>query len=658
MTKVIQELVEKRGLLAENQLGTVRQVQGAKEQCMINIALNKANKDSLKTSWIDVKKAYDSVGHKYLIECIERLSLPRWISEFIKSTTEKWELSIRFNNEEILKKKVERGILQGDSLSPLLFVLCMDPLSRKLNGSYPKAEIKMDECVYTCNHLLFIDDLKIFAKEENTLCGMLSETEKFFSTIGLEINKSKSASNTSACEEKTVVLQATEGYKYLGVTEDRDNKVQRENYSRIKKEMIKRVESICKSRLNGKNSVRAINEFALSVINYYIGVVPMDHNDYETIDDEVRQILTKYKLHLQPANKERLYLPRNEIGRGLHNIVHKAEKMQLELLNNLEMSKEISLRRAAILQTLKEENANLAIYDLYLKEKYGMKEAIDPKNLIITQKASLYSEIEKKTRHQKLYNVRNNELVDVKGSSTWLKNGNIRATEEARLCFIQDRNLFGDSPGKCPHCKERIKTVDHLATQCDRMLYHDYMRRHNEVVRCIHLLLCNKFGITRRKKLRSHSVQEVVSNQNVEIRVDTRVQTSVKIQANKPDIVVIDKKRKEITIIEVGITSQDQLQNVETEKKRKYDVLANELGMMYKSKTKIIPYVMTWDGIVTKYHSQYLKEIGLNLTIEAYIQSRVIKKTLESISFEYRRGQECLEEGSDGSEKAVERLMA
>ncbi|KAI5168632.1 hypothetical protein PAEPH01_0285 [Pancytospora epiphaga] len=27
----------------------------------------------------------------------------------------------------------------------------------------------------------------------------------------------------------------------------------------------------------------------------------------------------------------------------------------------------------------------------------------------------------------------------------------------------------------------------HLATQCDRMLYHIYTRRPNEVVRCIHL---------------------------------------------------------------------------------------------------------------------------------------------------------------------------
>ena len=163
------------------------------------------------------------------------------------------------------------------------------------------------------------------------------------------------------------------------------------------------------------------------------------------------------------------------------------------------------------------------------------------------------------------------------------------------------------------------------------MLYHDYMRRHNEIVRCIHLFLCNKYGIIRRKKLRSHSVQETVSNSEVTINVDTRVQTSIKVQANKPDIVVIDKKRKQITLIEIGITSQSQLKTVETEKKRKYDILANNMGQMHKMKTKIIPWVMTWDGIVTKLHKQYLKDLGINSTIEAYMQSVVIKKTLESV---------------------------
>ena len=98
-----------------------------------------------------------------------------------------------------------------------------------------------------------------------------------------------------------------------------------------------------------------------------------------------------------------------------------------------------------------------------------------------------------------------------------------------------------------------------------------------------------------------------------------------------------DKKRREIIFIEVGITSQDQLQIVENEKRRKYDVLANEMGAMHNCKTRIIPYVITWDGIVTKFHKSYANEIGLTIKIESYIQFIVLKKTLESISYSYRR---------------------
>ena len=59
---------------------------------------------------------------------------------------------------------------------------------------------------------------------------------------------------------------------------------------------------------------------------------------------------------------------------------------------------------------------------------------------------------------------------------------------------------------------------------------------------------------------------------------------------------------------------------------------------------------MTWDGIVTRFHKKYSKEIGLTTKIEAYIQYIVLKKTLESISFEYRRG------GPDGTQDGLESL--
>ncbi|KAI5170358.1 hypothetical protein PAEPH01_1365 [Pancytospora epiphaga] len=74
------------------------------------------------------------------------------------------------------------------------------------------------------------------------------------------------------------------------------------------------------------------------------------------------------------------------------------------------------------------------------------------------------------------------------------------------------------------------------------MLYYDYTRRHNEVIRCIHLSLCAKYGVKAHTHMRSHSVQEIVTNENVEIRVDTQVRTVIKVDMNRPDIFVHDKK--------------------------------------------------------------------------------------------------------------------
>ncbi len=71
-------------------------------------------------------------------------------------------------------------------------------------------------------------------------------------------------------------------------------------------------------------------------------------------------------------------------------------------------------------------------------------------------------------------------------------------------------------------------------------------------------------------------------------------------------------------------------------------------------KTRIIPWVMTWDGIVTKTHKHYLKELGISNNIEAYMQSLVIRKTLESISLDHRRGEEFSQDKSPEIKMTVE----
>ena len=141
-------------------------------------------------------------------------------------------------------------------------------------------------------------------------------------------------------------MEGTKGYKYLGITEDSTGKPTKETITKIKKELAARAERLCKTKLNAKNLFKALNEHALSLINYHIGVLRLEPEDFSEIDHEIRQILTYHKVHMQPACKERLYLPRLELGRGLQSVEHKSEQMLLQL----KTSEHISTRRVTILK--------------------------------------------------------------------------------------------------------------------------------------------------------------------------------------------------------------------------------------------------------------------------------------------------------------------
>jgi hypothetical protein len=60
--------------------------------------------------------------------------------------------------------------------------------------------------------------------------------------------------------------------------------MERESFEKVKTEIIKRTERICMTKMNGKNMFRAINEHALSVINYHIGLLKLEPADFQYLD--------------------------------------------------------------------------------------------------------------------------------------------------------------------------------------------------------------------------------------------------------------------------------------------------------------------------------------------------------------------------------------
>ena len=80
-----------------------------------------------------------------------------------------------WGGENLGKVNIRRGIFQGDSLSPLLFVICMIPLTkvpRKIRAGYVIKEGNLK-----VNLLLFMDDLKLFGKNEREIDSLVKTVQ-------------------------------------------------------------------------------------------------------------------------------------------------------------------------------------------------------------------------------------------------------------------------------------------------------------------------------------------------------------------------------------------------------------------------------------------------------------------------------------------------
>ena len=118
-------------------------------------------------AWIDYKKAYDMVPRLLIIECLALFGVAENIKSFLVNSMEKWKVMLCSRNSELGEVEIKRGIFQGDFLSPLLFVLTLIPLSLILRKARAGYEFSVSR--EKINHLLFMDDLKLYCRNETGL---------------------------------------------------------------------------------------------------------------------------------------------------------------------------------------------------------------------------------------------------------------------------------------------------------------------------------------------------------------------------------------------------------------------------------------------------------------------------------------------------------
>ena len=131
----IYEHLNQQKLLPEEKKGCRKLFRGTNDLLYINRAVFrevKSRKKNLAIAWTDYKKAYNMVQHSWIKECL-------YLEIFLLvKSMEKWRVMLCAGYSELGEVDIKRGILQENSLIPLVFVLALMSLSlnlRKANAS-------------------------------------------------------------------------------------------------------------------------------------------------------------------------------------------------------------------------------------------------------------------------------------------------------------------------------------------------------------------------------------------------------------------------------------------------------------------------------------------------------------------------------------------
>ncbi|XP_059440565.1 uncharacterized protein LOC132173020 [Corylus avellana] len=146
---------------------------------------------------LDMEKAFDSMEWEFLLKILELLGFNSTWIQWIRQCITTSSFSILLHGAPFGKFTPSRGLRQGDPLSPFLFILGAEILSRLIEREESLGllhGIKMARRCPTISHLLFADDVIIFSKaNESEARVILKCLNTYSSWSGQHINISKSA---------------------------------------------------------------------------------------------------------------------------------------------------------------------------------------------------------------------------------------------------------------------------------------------------------------------------------------------------------------------------------------------------------------------------------------------------------------------------------
>lgn len=165
-------------------------------ELMAYVRKKKKGKEFAAILKVDLSKAYDRVRWDFLESILVAMRFPEvWVHRIMQCVSTV-SYSVLVNGEPSASFVPSNGLRQGDPLSPYLFILCMEVLSKRLSVLQAKKEIaglKIARGSPHISHLFFADDALFCFKAKPDSCRTLRDCiDAFCGMSGEMINFDKS----------------------------------------------------------------------------------------------------------------------------------------------------------------------------------------------------------------------------------------------------------------------------------------------------------------------------------------------------------------------------------------------------------------------------------------------------------------------------------
>lgn len=620
ITQKVNAHITQNKIIPEEQKGCCKGSRGCKEQLVIDTEIHNQVKQkhrNLHYAYIDYQKAFDSIPHSWLIHILKIYKTDNTLIQFLKHAMSNWttRLNIRTNSTTVSTSpiKIKRGIFQGDSFSPLWFCLALNPLSRILNATGHGYKIDISNNI-KLTHLLYMDDIKLYAANREQLDDLLKRTEEFSNDIKMKFGIEKCKVNSIIAGQFKKVdshnlehqegaidsMDFKESYKYLGYKQTTTlNHTEIKNS--LKDKFKQRLNQILNTHLSSRNKTKAVNTYAIPILTYSFGVIKWSDTELESLNTTIRTASYRHNIHHIHSAVQRFTLSRKLGGRGFIDIKNLHYK-QIDNLRSYFLTK-------ANDSTIHNAIVNLPHFGtpLQLSNTY-----FQPKLKIIkdTQKIEAWKA---KALHGKYPHQLDQEHIDRTASCTWLTKGNIFGETEGFLIAIQDQVIKTKNYSKyilkeplesdrCRLCQQSSETIEHITGGCHVLATKEYTHRHDNVAKHIHQQLALKYKLLDNyTPYYQYKPKNVIENNTAKLYWDRDIITDRTILSNRPDITLTLKQTNTTYLIDITVPNTHNLKQKYTEKIQKYIPLADEIKQMWHQETvKIVPIVISSTGVIPK----------------------------------------------------------